>query len=1313
MSINNLNTYLNIKDSHLRVVSGNVYAQAMNIGGINVETAHGLQSVSDTGNVTSNTLQFSNATTGFITTANAQIGRDLVVSGNATVSTDLTVSANATVTDTLTISEHLIASKEATVTGNLHVTTIRSDSNVVAEYTGPHDRPLRKYPEVALTSASDSGYVTSSSTTVGTYYTWNAFDNNLADDSSVWTTVDNIYDSSDNYAYDSDKSLGGVDGEWLKIELPNKIKPSYVRIHPRTYSPPIGNNQSPEDFKILASNDDLNWVELVSVVGWVTSATWGKWDIPSNTPYKYFAIICTRTIGAATFGLAELEYYGYEEGSGSLDTTLKSVYNVPATTGTQLEVYYDGQDYSDMPTVGSASVIDKAGGDQTGTPSSGVSFDSTYKAFVFDGTANGKIEGTHGLGTGTGIQYSMSLWFKADVLGGNHRLATFGTQGTQYQSSSLLIYQNDIHIDHWTSEIKTTSDILVSNVWYHLVATHTGPGTNDVSQNALYLNGVKLEDVTTGGSAGNGTFNLQGTGLTIGADSAGTNPFTGSIANFRLYSKALNAGQVKELYDYQKDYFLGSKSQVTLYKGHLGVGVTEPSGQLELAGDERLQEYPPGPMSGYETLIPGHGVFCAYASSYYINSDTYAAWRAFNQDDATFWVSDDTDTPETYDQTTGLYTGTRRLFEEAPLGEYIVLKLPYSINLKSFTIGSRLNTELRAPKSGIVYGSKNNKWEVVHSFSSLTYTTAEKKNIQVNPNEYYNEFALVTTALGPSGDTYHNINLTELKFFGTPGPTTLDKGSLTLGRSLDVPRVSRYDVDTETPRPEKLVVDFDTTVNSSPTDISGNGNNGVIETNTAGPVSYSAADKAFDCTAGNGNIFTDILTPDIGSDPICSMSAWFKTTNADTTDVQTIMHIGDQSARTMMNIQVRENRLATGMRENTNHANDEGVATGQIIESNRWYHVVGVKSGTGALTSSNIIFKLYLDGEDVGTPSLGSGGTAQVNIAATSRKLLVGGSISGGSPITGFISNPKLYNVALEPSEVKKLYNLGRTGRSMVISDTAVGIGKVPEAQLDVRGNLGVSGHITNSGPRLEICDDSTGVHGYGTSGKGVKFSHAGIVFDRTWGNYPSLGVFTKNIDGTTNQAEFRIHGFDQSYISYPDSSGEADFGVVTRCDGGYQSGSDRRMKINITTIDEALKKVCLLTGKRYQLINRNGDINKNVSQNSYNYGLIAQDIEKAGIDEIYKHNEHEDDKTENYNSAYSINYDSIVPILINAIKEIYNELQAEKVVTTENKDLTRELRIENNRLKSKVAILENRQTHFNTLLVNLIGRVETLERPA
>ena len=94
MSVNSLNTFLNIRDSHLRVVSGNVYATGMNIGGINIDVAHGLQSVTDQGNVTSNTLQFSNATTAFVTTANITVGRDLTVTGNAMVSENLTVSGN-------------------------------------------------------------------------------------------------------------------------------------------------------------------------------------------------------------------------------------------------------------------------------------------------------------------------------------------------------------------------------------------------------------------------------------------------------------------------------------------------------------------------------------------------------------------------------------------------------------------------------------------------------------------------------------------------------------------------------------------------------------------------------------------------------------------------------------------------------------------------------------------------------------------------------------------------------------------------------------------------------------------------------------------------------------------------------------------------------------------------------------------------------------------------------------------------------------------------------------------------------------------
>ena len=132
MSVNSLNTFLNIRDAHLRVVSGNVHATAMNIGGINVDVAHGLQSVTNQGNVTSNTLQFSNATTAFVTTANATVGRDLTVTGNVLVSSNLTVTGNVTVSDDLTVTENLLVSNNLTVTKDV---TLSSNINVVGNVT--------------------------------------------------------------------------------------------------------------------------------------------------------------------------------------------------------------------------------------------------------------------------------------------------------------------------------------------------------------------------------------------------------------------------------------------------------------------------------------------------------------------------------------------------------------------------------------------------------------------------------------------------------------------------------------------------------------------------------------------------------------------------------------------------------------------------------------------------------------------------------------------------------------------------------------------------------------------------------------------------------------------------------------------------------------------------------------------------------------------------------------------------------------------------------------------------------------------------
>ena len=129
------------------------------------------------------------------------------------------------------------------------------------------------------------------------------------------------------------------------------------------------------------------------------------------------------------------------------------------------------------------------------------------------------------------------------------------------------------------------------------------------------------------------------------------------------------------------------------------------------------------------------------------------------------------------------------------------------------------------------------------------------------------------------GQGSYAFTVGEIRFFGIPRPTTFDnKGSLTLGRTLDVPRISRYDVDTETPRPEKLVVDFDTTVNSSPTDISGKGNHGKLQITT-----YNAPNKSFDVAGGASALGSykggiEAITSTVGTGPL-TVSFWVKGNN--------------------------------------------------------------------------------------------------------------------------------------------------------------------------------------------------------------------------------------------------------------------------------------------------------------------------------------------------------------------------------------------------------------------------------------------------
>ena len=85
MSASTPNAFLNIDDAHLRVTSGNVYAQGLNISGISFSGVSGLQTVTNTGNVTTNTLEFKNGEKAFVATSNVDVKGSLDVANVATI----------------------------------------------------------------------------------------------------------------------------------------------------------------------------------------------------------------------------------------------------------------------------------------------------------------------------------------------------------------------------------------------------------------------------------------------------------------------------------------------------------------------------------------------------------------------------------------------------------------------------------------------------------------------------------------------------------------------------------------------------------------------------------------------------------------------------------------------------------------------------------------------------------------------------------------------------------------------------------------------------------------------------------------------------------------------------------------------------------------------------------------------------------------------------------------------------------------------------------------------------------------------------
>ena len=499
-------------------------------------------------------------------------------------------------------------------TSNLHfecnhdanVASIKLNSNVTTEFS--RSKKLIKYPRVAMTSGQsglNTGYtqdgytIQASSEWGGVHMASNVFNNIQAyqttDHAWISSNTPDRYTPSSGMATSAD-TFQDVNGSWVGLTLPEKIKLSSVHLYNRRDS---SNSVRPARKGIVWGSDGgSTWYRLKDFTNGSMDGALNVITVESDILYDQFRVQITEMHNDPqkdAVAIGELEFYGvpeYDPDAYGTDVVVKSVPNVPNTDW--LEVYYDGQDYTGV----TSTVNDKVGTATNATitnTNNEITFDSTYKAWTFGGTdtRTSNFQSSALPSTFSGDQvHSVALWFKCDIVSGD-TLFSITQPSSPWEDNNKVISvrfsgaSGGLRYLFWSNDLKYdgTEANITKDIWYHLCVTYSGGGgTSDNKK--LYLNGNEIQHTSTSGSSPGANLELpSGSVIRLGSRVQETKRFFGSIANFRLFNRAITQDEIYQLYAYQKEYFGHGDLSMTLKAGRLGIGTSEPRAALDVQGD--------------------------------------------------------------------------------------------------------------------------------------------------------------------------------------------------------------------------------------------------------------------------------------------------------------------------------------------------------------------------------------------------------------------------------------------------------------------------------------------------------------------------------------------------------------------------------------------------------------------------------------------------------------------------------------------------------------------------------------------------------